>query len=54
MDVRIIFKQYGKGRDRIVLVDNETGLGFASFGRYDPPFNYLMAAIKRETNTKEK
>lgn len=49
MNVKIIHKKYGKGRDRIVLVDKATGLGFVSFGIKDPPYNYLMDALKRET-----
>jgi len=41
MKVKILFKNYGRGKERIILVDTDTNMAFASFGNKDVPYEYL-------------
>lgn len=41
MKVKILFKNYGKGKERIILVDEDTNIAFRSFGVKDICYEYL-------------
>ncbi len=42
MEIEILFKNYGKGKERIILIDKDTNMAFASFGKKDKPYEYLF------------
>lgn len=47
--VEVVFKKYGKGKNRIVLLDSNSGnIAFASFGEKDTSFEYLLNIIKKQ------
>lgn len=48
MIVEILFKDYGKGKERIILVDKATNLAFASYGIKDSPYDYLYKKYLKE------
>lgn len=41
MKVKILFKNYGRGKERIVLVDESSGMAFISLGVKDIGYDYL-------------
>ncbi len=42
MEVKILMKNYGKGKKRIILVDKSNNIAFTSFGEKDKEFTYLQ------------
>jgi len=47
MEVKILFKNYGKGKERIILVNKSDNVAFASFGKKDTPYEYLYKQFKK-------
>jgi hypothetical protein len=47
MEIRILFKNYGKGKERIILIDKSNNMAFASFGKNDTPYEYLYEQYKK-------
>jgi len=50
MEVKILFKDYGKGKERIILIDKANNLAFVSFGKNDTPYEYLYKQFKKQEN----
>lgn len=48
MEVKILFRNYGKGKERIILMDKSNNLAFASFGKKDTPYKYLYEQFKKK------
>lgn len=51
MKVKIVFKNYGKGKKRIILINEDGGnIAFASFGEKDKGYMYLFEQFKNQEN----
>jgi len=48
MEVELIFKNYGRGKERIILIDKSNNMAIVSFGIKDPPYNYLKEKYDQE------
>jgi hypothetical protein len=46
MNTKIVFKDYGKGKEHIILVDKSNSIAFAPFGKKDTPYEYLYKQLK--------
>lgn len=46
MKIKILFRNYGKGKERIILVDKATNIAFISFGKNDTAYEYLLKKYK--------
>jgi hypothetical protein len=52
MEIKILFKDYGKGKERIILVDKSNNMAFVSFGKKDAPYEYLYEQYQKQENEK--
>jgi hypothetical protein len=53
MKIKIVFKNYGKGKERLILINESEGnIAFASFGKKDSEWNYLYEQFKKQENEK--
>lgn len=51
MKVKIIFKDYGRGKERLILINEDGGnLAFANFGKKDHSYEYLYEQFKKQEN----
>lgn len=51
MKVKIILKNYGKGKKRIILINEDGGnIAFTSFGEKDKEYIYLIEQFKKQEN----
>lgn len=51
MKVKIELKDYGKGKRRIILVNEDDGnVAFASFGEKDKEWHYLYCYYEKQNN----
>lgn len=46
MHIKVIFKNYGKGKCRVILIDKQNNMAFACFGEKTEQYKYL----KQKTN----
>lgn len=51
MEVKIVFKDYGKGKERLILVNESDGnIAFKSFGKKDSEWEYIFEQYKKQNN----
>ena len=50
MEVKIEFKDYGKGKKRIILINRENNFAFVSFGEKDICYEYLYKQYLKHLN----
>ena len=49
MEVKIVFKDYGRGKKRIILVNvSDSNRAFISFGEKDTPYKYLYEQFNKQ------
>jgi len=51
MKVKIEFKDYGKGKERLILINESDGnRAFKSFGKNDTEWTYILEQFKKQQN----
>lgn len=49
MQIKIVFKDYGKGKERLILVnESDSNRAFKSFGKKDAEWEYIFEQFKKQ------